>query len=154
MSADSKTQLADLLRAALLSVAPEQAETPINLERPKQAGHGDFASNLALQLAKPLKRNPRELANLLAELPASSLIAKAEVAGAGFINFTLVADAKTAVVGAVLAAGEAWPRPRPGCGCRWSMCRPIPPGRCTSGTAAGRLRRVACPMCWTSPASR
>ncbi len=39
MSADSKTQLADLLRAALLSVAPEQAETPINLERPKQAGH-------------------------------------------------------------------------------------------------------------------
>lgn len=111
MSADSKTQLADLLRAALLSVAPEQAETPINLERPKQAGHGDFASNLALQLAKPLKRNPRELANLLlAELPASGLIAKAEVAGAGFINFTLVADAKTAVVGAVLAAGEAYGR--------------------------------------------
>ncbi|MBK6655789.1 arginine--tRNA ligase [Zoogloea sp.] len=111
MSADSKTQLADLLRAALLSVAPEQVETPINLERPKQAGHGDFASNLALQLAKPLKRNPRELANLLlAELPASSLIAKAEVAGAGFINFTLVADAKTAVVGAVLAAGEAYGR--------------------------------------------
>ncbi|MBK7847526.1 MAG: arginine--tRNA ligase [Zoogloea sp.] len=111
MSADSKTQLADLLRAALLSVAPEQAETPINLERPKQAGHGDFASNLALQLAKPLKRNPRELANLLlAELPASSLIAKAEVAGAGFINFTLVADAKTAVVDAVLAAGEAYGR--------------------------------------------
>lgn len=72
MSADSKTQLADLLRAALLSVAPEQADTPINLERPKQAGHGDFASNLALQLAKPLKRNPRDLANLLlAELPAS-----------------------------------------------------------------------------------
>ena len=65
MSADSKTQLADLLRAALLSVAPDQAETPINLDRPKQAGHGDFASNLALQLAKPLKRNPRELANLL-----------------------------------------------------------------------------------------
>ena len=99
MSADSKTQLADLLRAALLSVAPEQADTPINLERPKQAGHGDFASNLALQLAKPLKRNPRDLANLLlAELPASSLVAKAEVAGAGFINFTLASDAKTAVV--------------------------------------------------------
>jgi arginyl-tRNA synthetase len=111
MSADSKTQLADLLRAALLSVAPEQAETPINLERPKQAGHGDFASNLALQLAKPLKRNPRELANLLlAELPKSDLIAKAEVAGAGFINFTLVSDAKTAVVRNVLERGEAFGR--------------------------------------------
>ncbi|MBN9697952.1 MAG: arginine--tRNA ligase [Zoogloea sp.] len=111
MSADQKTQLAELLRAALLSVAPEQAETPINLERPKQAGHGDFASNLALQLAKPLKRNPRDLANLLlAELPKSGLIAKAEVAGAGFINFTLVSDAKTAVVAAVLGAGESFGR--------------------------------------------
>ena len=111
MSADSKTQLADLLRAALLSVAPEQADTPINLERPKQAGHGDFASNLALQLAKPLKRNPRDLANLLlAELPASSLVAKAEVAGAGFINFTLASDAKTAVVQRVLEQGEAFGR--------------------------------------------
>ena len=111
MSADSKTQLADLLRAALLSVAPDQAETPINLDRPKQAGHGDFASNLALQLAKPLKRNPRELANLLlAELPPSKLVAKAEVAGAGFINFTLVSDAKTAVVRNVLERGEAFGR--------------------------------------------
>ena len=111
MSADPKTQLADLLRAALISVAPEQAETPINLERPKQAGHGDFASNLALQLAKPLKRNPRELAALLlAELPKSPLVAKTEVAGAGFINFTLASDAKTAVVAAVLGAGEAYGR--------------------------------------------
>ncbi len=111
MSADSKTQLADLLRAALLSVAPDQADTPINLERPKQAGHGDFASNLALQLAKPLKRNPRDLANLLlAELPASSLVAKAEVAGTGFINFTLASDAKTAVVQRVLEQGEAFGR--------------------------------------------
>jgi arginyl-tRNA synthetase len=90
---------------------PEQADTPINLERPKQAGHGDFASNLALQLAKPLKRNPRDLANLLlAELPASSLVAKAEVAGAGFINFTLASDAKTAVVQRVLEQGEAFGR--------------------------------------------
>ena len=106
MSADQKTQLADLLRAALRSVAPEQAETPINLERPKQAGHGDFASNLALQLAKPLKRNPRDLANLLlAELPPSKLVAKAEVAGAGFINFTLISDAKTAIVSQVLERG-------------------------------------------------
>jgi len=111
MSADQKTQLADLLRAALRSVAPEQAETPINLERPKQAGHGDFASNLALQLAKPLKRNPRDLANLLlAELPPSKLVAKAEVAGAGFINFTLISDAKTAIVSQVLERGEAFGR--------------------------------------------
>ncbi|MEZ5611635.1 MAG: hypothetical protein R3E45_14450, partial [Rhodocyclaceae bacterium] len=56
MSADPKSRLADLLRQALGSVAPELIDTPIVLDRPKQASHGDFASNLALQLAKPLKR--------------------------------------------------------------------------------------------------
>ena len=111
MSADPKVQLADLLRAALKSVAPDHADTPIHLERPKQAGHGDFASNLAMQLAKPLRRSPRDLATmLLAELPASKLVAKAEIAGAGFINFTLNAGAKTAIVADVLARGAEFGR--------------------------------------------
>lgn len=116
MSADPKVLepkalLADLLRAALKSVAPDHADTPIHLERPKQAGHGDFASNLAMQLAKPLRRSPRDLANLLlAELPASKLVAKAEIAGAGFINFTLNAGAKTAIVADVLARGAEFGR--------------------------------------------
>jgi arginyl-tRNA synthetase len=111
MSAEPKVLLAALLRVALKSVAPDQADIPIHLERPKQAGHGDFATNLALQLAKPLRRNPRELAVLLlAELPSSPFVLKAEVAGAGFINFTLAASAKTAVVRAVLEAGAAFGR--------------------------------------------
>ncbi len=111
MSAEPKAQLAALLGVALKSVAPDLSDTPVYLERPRQAGHGDFASNLALQLAKPLRRNPRELAALLlAELPSSPLVEKAEVAGAGFINFTLAPAAKTAVVAAVLAAGEGWGR--------------------------------------------
>ena len=111
MSADPKTQLAELLRTALRSVAPDIAEAPIHLERPKQAGHGDFATNLALQLAKPLRRNPRELAAvLLAELPQSALVARAEVAGAGFINFTLAPGAKSAVVADVLENGAAYGR--------------------------------------------
>ncbi|NMG43250.1 arginine--tRNA ligase [Aromatoleum toluvorans] len=111
MSADPKVQLADLLRAALKSVAPDLTDTPIQLERPKQAGHGDFATNLALQLAKPLRRSPRDLATmLLAELPASPLVAKTEVAGAGFINFTLNSGAKTSVVADVLARGAAFGR--------------------------------------------
>jgi len=111
MSADPKVLLTDLLRAALKSVAPAQADAAIVLERPKQASHGDFATNLALQLAKPLRRNPRELAALLvAELPASPLVAKAEVAGAGFINFTLAAQAKTAVVREVLTRGADYGR--------------------------------------------
>lgn len=111
MSADSKVLIADLLRRALTSVAPDHAGTAIELERPKQASHGDFSSNLALQLAKPLRRSPRDLAALLlAELPASPLVLKAEVAGAGFINFTLADTAKTAVVSTVLAQGKDFGR--------------------------------------------
>ena len=127
MSADQKTQLADLLRAALLSVAPDQAETPINLERPKQAGHGDFASNLALQLVKPLKRNPRELANLLlAELPKSGLVAKAEVAGAGSRRASSTHRRHRAAVSTVAAAA-------PG-----GLCRA---GRATAAAAAAAIHR-------------
>ncbi|MDY0013398.1 MAG: arginine--tRNA ligase [Rhodocyclaceae bacterium] len=111
MSADPKSQLAQLLRAALQRVAPDLIDTPVTLDRPKQASHGDFATNLALQLAKPARRNPRELASaLLDALPPSALVAKAEVAGAGFINFTLASSAKTAVVSNVLARGEDFGR--------------------------------------------
>ena len=62
MTEDIKTHLSGLMRAALLSLAPDQADTPILIERPKQAAHGDFACNLAMQLARSMKRNPRELA--------------------------------------------------------------------------------------------
>lgn len=114
MSADPKSQLADLLRVALKSVAPDLADTPIHLERPKQAGHGDFAANLAMQLAKPMRRNPRELAGLLVkELPASDLLDKVEVAGAGFINFTLKSGTKTAVIHEVLSKGAGYGRGAP-----------------------------------------
>ena len=103
MSLDVKTQLTALIQQALASVAPAAADTPILLERPRDAAHGDFASNLAMQLARSLKKNPRDIARqLVNELPASPLVAKAEVAGAGFINFTLVSSAKTVVIADVL----------------------------------------------------
>jgi len=111
MAQDVKSQLSALLQQALASVAPTAAETPIHLERPRDATHGDFATNLAMQLAKALKKNPREIANqLLAELPRSALVVKAEVAGAGFINFTLDAGAKTGIVRTVLGEGASFGR--------------------------------------------
>jgi arginyl-tRNA synthetase len=111
MTLDIKTHLADLMRAALVSVTPDQADATIVLERPKQAAHGDFSCNLALQLARPLQRNPRELAQLLrSEIPRSPFVGKTEIAGAGFINFHLLPSAKLAVVRAVLAQGEAFGR--------------------------------------------
>lgn len=111
MSIDPKNLLIELIRAALRSVAPEHGDSPIVLERPRQAGHGDFATNIAMQLARTLKRRPQDLAKLLcAELPLSQWVEKAETAGAGFINFTFAPALKTAVVREALAQGKDWGR--------------------------------------------
>jgi arginyl-tRNA synthetase len=100
-----KTHLTQLLTVAAKSIAPEQVVT-ILLERPKSAEHGDFATNLALILAKPLKQNPRIIATKILEaLPASNYIAKTEIAGAGFINFFLSAQSQQVVVNEILTAG-------------------------------------------------
>ncbi|PKO84590.1 MAG: arginine--tRNA ligase [Betaproteobacteria bacterium HGW-Betaproteobacteria-11] len=108
---DIRHHLIHLLRTALGSVAPGQMDAEILLERPKQASHGDFASALALQLARSLKTSPRQIAErLVRELPPSPWVEKVDVAGAGFINFTLTAAARNAVVHAVLAAGERFGR--------------------------------------------
>ena len=98
-----------------MSVAPDQADTAIVLERPKQVAHGDFACNLAMQLARAMKRNPRELAQLLlSEIPKSPFVGKTEIAGAGFINFHLLPAAKLEVVRTVLAQGNAFGRSQAG----------------------------------------
>ena len=111
MTHDIKTHLADLMRTALLSLAPDQANTAIVLERPKQASHGDFACNLAMQLARTMKRNPRELAQLLlSEIPKSPFVTKVEIAGAGFINFHLQRAAKLEVVRNALEQKDAFGR--------------------------------------------
>ncbi|SAL26014.1 arginyl-tRNA synthetase [Caballeronia peredens] len=85
----------------------------IVLERPKVAAHGDVASNVAMQLAKPLRANPRQLAQqivdaLLGHPQAPGLVEGAEVAGPGFINLRLAATAKQAVIPAVLGSGAAY----------------------------------------------
>ena len=108
MTFDSREHLTGLLQAALASVAPEHAETPIHLERPKQADHGDFATNLPMQLARALKLAPRVIAErIVNELPPSAEVSEVSIAGAGFINFKLNAGAKTRIVASVLAqAGD------------------------------------------------
>ena len=101
-----KSHLSDLFVQALCTVAPEQV-VPVLLERPKQVQHGDYACNLAMQLAKPLKRSPRSIAQALIDaLPASGVVEKVEIAGAGFINVFLTVAAKQSVVPGVLQAGE------------------------------------------------
>jgi arginyl-tRNA synthetase len=108
---DLRSHLTDLLHAALQVVAPGGGAVPILLERPKSLQHGDYASSLAMQLAKPMKRNPREIAQaLVAALPASALLDKAEVAGAGFVNLYLKPAAKQRVVRSVLENARGFGR--------------------------------------------
>lgn len=116
-SFDLRTHIADLFGAALTAIAPEQAGAAIIVERSRQAQHGDYACNLALQLAKSLKRNPREIATaLIAALPVSPYIAKAEVAGAGFINLFLKPETRRAAVPHILGRGAEYGRSNNGQG--------------------------------------
>ena len=102
-----KAHLTELLLAAAKSIAPESQQPDILLERPKTAQHGDFATNLALALAKPLRQNPRAIAeSLIKALPSSAFVEKVEIAGAGFINFFLNAKARQSVVGLIQQQGE------------------------------------------------
>lgn len=102
------------LRTALSAVQKElgrplEGDVPIHLERSRQDAHGDFSTNVALKLAKPLKLSPGKLAQLICEhIPASARLHKVEVAGAGFINFfTATADLHQ-VVATVLAKKERY----------------------------------------------
>ncbi len=102
------------LQAAVARILPEAAPNII-LERPKVAAHGDIATNVAMQLAKPAKRNPRELAQeivdaLMADPAARAVISTAELAGPGFINFRLTHAAHCAVLSAITHQGEAFGR--------------------------------------------
>lgn len=109
-----KAHLTQLLATAAKTIVPDSdssSDFSILLERPKSAEHGDFSTNLALVLAKPLKQNPRAIAAQIIEaLPASDYIAKTEIAGAGFINFFLSAQSQQAVVKDILAAGAQYGR--------------------------------------------
>ena len=95
-----------LLRRDLdVSALPSDA----GVERPRNPDHGDYATNVALRTAKKAGVNPRELATWLAEeLATRDGVASAEIAGPGFINLRLAADAQGAIVGEVLAAGAGY----------------------------------------------
>ncbi|MDE2388310.1 MAG: arginine--tRNA ligase [Betaproteobacteria bacterium] len=102
-----KTHFAGLFRTAAHAIATPDVDLRIELTRTKQASHGDYSCNLAMQLAKPLHKNPREVANLLINaLPASPYLEKVEIAGAGFINLFLKNSAKQQCVHQVLRSKE------------------------------------------------
>ena len=102
-----KPHLADLFRAAIAATLPEAVDAPIEIDHPRDAAHGDYACSIAMKLAKSLRRNPRELAQLIqAALPASALVAKTEIGGAGFINVFLQPAAYQQIVPYIFTLGD------------------------------------------------
>jgi arginyl-tRNA synthetase len=122
MLAQQKQQIAALFQAALAPLLEGTSVTAnVVLERPRDPSHGDVACNVAMQLAKQLKMNPRELATkivgALLENPAGKeLVASADIAGPGFINLRVTDAAKQAVVKTVLAQGADFGRGEAGSG--------------------------------------
>ncbi len=105
-----KQSLLGALGAAIRAVSPETPLLPV-FETPKQAAHGDLAITAAMMLAKPLKRNPREVAQSLVEAlraqqPVTDWVASLEIAGPGFINLHLKPAAKQAVITEILREGK------------------------------------------------
>ncbi|APZ42750.1 arginine--tRNA ligase [Acidihalobacter ferrooxydans] len=119
-----KIEIQALLQSAVDALAaqgmiPADAVITAPLTRTKDASHGDFASSVALQLAKPARRKPRELAEaIVARLGSDARIARVEIAGPGFINVYLSAAARHAAIDAVLEAGAAYGRSAMGAGKR------------------------------------
>ena len=111
-----KKQLSRLVQNALHTALPDADIQPvITLERPRDPSHGDVACNVAMQIAKSLKKNPRDLAqsivsSLLSNPESRGLVSSADVAGPGFINIRIAPDAKQAVVKAVMQEGERFGR--------------------------------------------
>jgi arginyl-tRNA synthetase len=111
--------LADLVRSAAVDVLTSRGldtgvlPAEVTVERPRNPEHGDYATNLALQVSKRLGVNPRDFAGWLAEaLTKQTGVAAVDVAGPGFLNLRLDADAQGAIVREVLTAGAAYGRNR------------------------------------------
>jgi arginyl-tRNA synthetase len=117
-----KQEIEQLLASAVTSLVGSALPEPpapgaLTIERTRDPGHGDFATNAALRLARAAGCKPRELAQkIVAALPQSPLIARAEIAGAGFINFFLTAAAYGRELAAIHEAGERYGQSRLGNG--------------------------------------
>ena len=125
MLASQKQQLIEFLQTALAPIIEgaglQPAATIPVLERPRNAAHGDIACNIALQLAKPLQKNPRELAqkiadNLMGNPAAARLLSAAEVAGSGFLNLRLAPALRQQIIKIILTEGQNYGKSQRGAG--------------------------------------
>lgn len=117
-----KKQLETLISQAVAAlkaqeILPADLNPTVHIERTRDTAHGDFATNIALMLAKPAKTNPRQLAEqIIAALPINEAISKVEIAGAGFINFFMNSNAQYQVIADIHAAGRLFGKSQIGAG--------------------------------------
>ena len=111
-----KASIAQLVEQAVTSLpdlaeAPEIASISTTVERTRDARHGDFATNIAMRLAKSAGRNPRDIAQaIIDQIPDSDLVDKVDIAGPGFINFHVSDRAFHNELEAILAQGKEYGR--------------------------------------------
>jgi len=111
-----KQLIADLIIQSLHNIAKKHAltltvPTSINVDNTKDKAHGDYASNIALLLAKEARMQPRQLAQMIVEqLPTTKQVAKTEIAGPGFINFFISEASQLEIIPLIMAAGENFGR--------------------------------------------
>jgi arginyl-tRNA synthetase len=152
--------VSDQLRDALTRFATEAGapDLEFTLERPRDASHGDLSTNLAMQLARRERGNPRAIADrLIAALDlASAGVASAEIAGPGFINFRLAADTLAADHARILAEGAAYGRSGTGAGLRVNVeyvsANPTGPLHVGHGRGAAQGDAIAALLEWTGHA--
>jgi len=118
LKAELERLVADAIHTLIGNVLPHAVDpSAISVERTRDASHGDYACNIALRLARQAGKPPREIAEAIrAALPSSPLLSRAEVAGAGFINFYLAQSAQTAALAQVLEQAERYGRSTAGQG--------------------------------------
>lgn len=108
----TKDEIANVIRLGVEKAGLAGFDAPIEIEKPRDEGHGDFSTNIAMRLAKPAKSNPRALAEKLIEAfdTEGTVIEKIETAGPGFINFTLNQESLYEVMKVIEDEGEDYGR--------------------------------------------
>lgn len=149
--------MSEVIKAELVRVAEQLGHPGVTfvLERPRDAGHGDLATNLAMVLAKLDKAKPRQMAErVITELKLpSSLVSKVEIAGPGFINFWLAEDQLALVVRQILERGPAYGRSEFGVGLKVNVefvsANPTGPLHVGHGRGAAYGDALASLLQWT-----
>jgi arginyl-tRNA synthetase len=108
---NGENQISNILSDTLQQLNIDISEVDIHIERPKTLEHGDYSSNIALQLAKGMQKNPREVAQLIIDQVGSEqLFNKIELAGPGFINFHLSDIGRSLIIKEIIQKGDQYGR--------------------------------------------